>query len=92
VAHGLRPNLLSGKYEIRVNVSYRGKTGHAIIHQENIAPPAVAHPYVKWIVIGAAVAGGLAAGLLATRGSSSNQTSQTVTLTPGSGTVGAPPH
>lgn len=89
VARGLRPNALSGKYEIRVNASYQGKTGHAVIHQENIAPPAATHAYAKWVVIGAAVAGGLAGGLYAARGSS-KQTTQTVTLTPGTGTVGAP--
>ena len=89
VAHGFRPNSLAGKYEIRVNASYRGKTGHAVIHQENIAPPPATHAYAKWIVIGAAIAGGLAGGLYAARGSS-KQTSQTVTLTPGTGTVGAP--
>jgi hypothetical protein len=89
VAHGLRPNSLIGKYEIRVNASYQGMTGHAVIHRENAAPPPATHAYVKWIVIGAVVAGGLAGGLYATRGSS-KPTSPTVTLTLGAGTVGAP--
>src|SRR5947209_13243300 len=37
IGRGLRPNTSSGKFEIRVSASHQGKTGHAIIHQENIA-------------------------------------------------------
>jgi len=93
VASGLHPNTLTGKFEIRVTASYQGKTGHAVIHQENVAPVAVARFRAKWIVIGAAVAGGLAGGLYAAFHSSSSSqgaASQSVSLSPIGGTVGAP--
>jgi hypothetical protein len=59
IARGLRPNNLAGRFEIRVNASYEGKTGHLIMFQTNVGAAAPAH-VARWIVI-AAVAGGVAA-------------------------------
>lgn len=37
VAQGLRPNNVSGSYDIRVQVSYQGKTAEIKIHQTNVS-------------------------------------------------------
>src|SRR6476661_8583670 len=98
VAHGFRPNGVQGKLQMRVSASYQGKTASATISQTNAVAAAAgaaagAGISAKLIVIlaiaGAAVAGGVVA---ATRGggSSSAPVSTPTTITPGTGTVGAP--
>jgi len=97
VAHGFHPNGVQGKLQMRVSASYQGKTASATISQTNaVAAAAGAAAGVgisaKLIIIlavaGAAVAGGVVA---ATRGGGSSTPASTpTTITPGTGTVGAP--
>jgi len=97
VAHGFRPNGVQGKLQMRVTASHQGKTASATISQTNAVAAAAgaaagAGISAKLIVIlaiaGAAVAGGVVA---ATRnGGSSTPAATPTTITPGTGTVGAP--
>ena len=96
VAHGFRPNNVSGKLQMRVTASYQGKIANATISQTNVAAGAAAGAAGAGIsakliaiiaIVGAAAAGGAVA---ATRGGGHSTTPQTTTITPGSGTVGAP--
>jgi hypothetical protein len=92
VAHGLRPNTISGSYNIQVHVTFNGSTAETNIHQENVsgqssvanhaAHAATAKTIV--IVIAAAAAAGTVAAILATQGGNST------TITAGSPTVGGP--
>jgi hypothetical protein len=91
-AHGLRPNTISGSYNIQVHVTFNGSTAETNIHQENVsgqssvanhaAHAATAKTIV--IVIAAAAAAGTVAAILATQGGNST------TITAGSPTVGGP--
>jgi hypothetical protein len=96
VAHGFKPNAVQGKLQMRVSASYQGKTATTTISQTNVAAAAgtaaaagISAKLITILVIaGAAVAGGVVA---ATRGGgSSTPATQTATVTPGTGTVGAP--
>jgi hypothetical protein len=96
IAHGFHPNNVSGQLNMRVSASFQGKTANATISQTNVAAAAgaaAAGISVKLIVI-LAIAGAAAAGaaIAATRGGSSTPaaTAATATITPGTGTVGAP--
>jgi len=97
VAHGFHPNGVSGKLQMRVTASYQGKTANATISQTNMAGAAAAGAAgagisAKLIAI-IAIAGAAAAGgaIAATRGGGHSTTAtQTTTITPGTGTVGAP--
>ena len=95
VAQGLRPNSLPGRFEIRVNASYQGKTGHLIVFQTNVGAVGPTHA-ARWIII-SALAGAAAGGIVAaTHGGGAPSTPSAtipsgVTITAGSGTVG-PPH
>jgi hypothetical protein len=93
VARGLKPNQVSGKFQIQVKATYNGDTSQTVINQTNgsgssaVTQHAAAHAIpVKVIIIvaAAAAAGGIAAGILLTRGNNST------TITPGTPTVGAP--
>jgi hypothetical protein len=92
VAHGLRPNNVSGSYNIHVRVTFNGSTTETNIHQQNISGHSsmanhAAHAIsVKTIVIvvAAAAAAGTAAAILATQGGSST------TITAGPPIVGGP--
>jgi hypothetical protein len=99
VARGFRPNNVQGKLQIHVTASHQGQTATATISQTNAisaaAGAAAAGVSAKLIAIlavaGAAVAGGVVA---ATRGGGGGTTPTPTTLpttvTPGTGTVGAP--
>jgi hypothetical protein len=98
VAHGFRPNGVQGKMQMRVSASSQGKTASATITQTNAVAAAAgaaaaggisAKLLIILAVAGAAVAGGVVA---ATRGggSSSTPAATPTTITPGTGTVGAP--
>jgi len=97
VARGFRPNNVQGKLQMRVTASYQGHVANATITQTNAAAAAAGAAAAGGIsakliaviaVAGAAVAGGVVA---ATRGGSSTTTTPpTTTITPGTGTVGAP--
>jgi hypothetical protein len=91
-AKGLRPNHITGKYEVHVRVNYNGTTSETTIHQSNVSghagtPEHAAHALpMKTILIGVgiAAAAGVIAGVLATRGGNGT------TVTAGPPTVGAP--
>ena len=95
VAHGLRPNNVSGSYEIHVRVTYNGSTTETSIHQQNIsgqsssvtqhAAHAISAKTIVIIVAAAAAAGAVAAVVVTNGGGSST------VITPGTPTVGAPP-
>lgn len=99
VANGLRPNGIKGQFQIRVTASNRGVTANAAINQTNAvvagaAAGASAGVSAKLIAIlvvaGAAAAGGA---VWATRSGGSNSSTvppAITTITPGTGTVGAP--
>ena len=98
VAHGFRPNKVQGRLQIRVTASHLGKTANATITQTNAltaaaGTAAAAGISTKLIVI-LAVAGAAAAGgaVAATRGGggTSATTPTLTTISPGTGTVGAP--
>lgn len=104
VAAGLKPNSVAGKFQIRVSANYQGMTGSASISQSNAMAGAAAAAggiSAKAIaiiaVVGAAAAGGAIA---ATRGGKSGGGTptttpvtppRTVSISPGTPTVGAPP-
>ncbi len=98
VAQGLRPTQL-GRMEIRVNASFRGETASTTIAQTNVAQAAATAAGaakvgfgLKWILVVAAAAGAAATGaVVATRGGGGSTTPTTTTISPGVGTVGAPP-
>jgi hypothetical protein len=98
IAHGLRPNTVAGKFQIRVTASFHGQTASALVSQIN-AEPAAAKSNTRLFVILAIVGGAAAAGAAAAlghKGSSSSSTSiGTVTtpptiLLPGNPTITAP--
>jgi hypothetical protein len=101
VARGLHPNNVEGNVQIRVNASSQGRTGSAIINQNNVrgaAAAAAGGVSAKLIAI-LAIAGGAAAGIAvaATRGNGGTTTTATppVTISPtvittGAGSVSAP--
>ena len=99
IARGLKPNQVSGKFQIQVRATYRDPNSETtvtsqptIINQTNTSGSSAvaqhaAHAIpakVIIIVAAAAVAGGITAGVLLTRGN--NQT----TITAGTTTIGAP--
>lgn len=92
VAHGLRPNSLSGNYNIHVRVSFNGSSTETNIHQQNVSgQSSVANHAVHaatlktvLIVVAAAAAAGTVAAVIVTQQGSST------TITPGQPTVGAP--
>src|SRR5581483_4019942 len=64
VAHGLRPNSLTGAYEIRVTASFETETASSIITQTNAAPVEAKSSKKLWLIglaAGAAAAGAFAA-------------------------------
>jgi hypothetical protein len=95
VARGIRFNNQVGNMQMRVTASFGGQTATAVITQTNLIGASsgggAGGSGVKWLII-AGVAGAVAAGvIIATRGSgSSTPPTPTVTITPGTPTVGAP--
>lgn len=101
VARGLKLNKASGEMKIHVNASYQGQTASTNITQTNsvaaagaAGAAAAAGMSGKMIAILVAIAAAGAAGgaIAATRGSSPAAVTVTpsTTITPGTGTVGAP--
>jgi len=96
IARGLRPNHIAGRYQIRVQASYQGQTAQAQINQTNVAGVSAstgASAVPKWLVavLVGAVAGSVVA--VATHGGASASAaiaSVPITVTPGTGSVGAP--
>ena len=103
VGRGLKPNTTSGRFLIRVNVSYHGQTASTTIAQINAIPAGAAKSsgsgkkFLIIALIGGAAAGGLAAALGGKSGSNSGGVVSPVTnspgtvLSPGSPTI-QPPH
>lgn len=100
VARGIRFNNQPGSMQIRVSASFAGQTANAIINQSNVLGVAASGAAVggmslgaKLLIIGAVVGGGIAAGVVvANRGGNPNSgvTPSTITITPGTVTVGGP--
>jgi len=98
VARGIRLNNQVGSMEMRVSASFGGLTATAVMTQTNLLGASSGGggggSGVKWLII-LGVAGAVAAGVIvATHGGSSSTTPTaavpTVTITPGTPTVGAP--
>jgi hypothetical protein len=88
-AKGFRANDTQGKFQIRVQASYRGESATASITQTNSLMAATGSHSRRLIVIVAAVAAAVAAGAyVAARGNGG--TSSMPTITAGSPTVGVP--
>lgn len=101
-AEGLHANKQKGIYKVQVSASYKGVRAETVIMQTNVSgdegdetadsstEPAQHGSHMKWILIGAGIAGGAVAGVLAAKGGGSGAPTG-LTITPGAGTVGAPP-
>lgn len=94
IAHGLRPNHVSGRYQIRVQASYQGKTAQTQINQTNVAAASAAgsgsSSTAIWVGIAVAVAAGATAAIVGTRGGPTATIGTPIAISPGAGTVGAP--
>jgi hypothetical protein len=99
VARGIRFNNQAGSMQIRVSASFAGQTASAIITQTNVLGVAASGAAVggmslgvKLLIIGAVVGGGIAAGVvIANRGGNPTPANPTtITITPGTITVGGP--
>jgi hypothetical protein len=99
VARGIRFNNQAGSMQIRVAASFAGQTASAIITQSNVLGVAASGASVggmslgvKLLIIGAVVGGGIAAGVaIANRGGNPTPANPTtITITPGTVTVGGP--
>jgi hypothetical protein len=100
VGRGMQPNNVAGRFEIRVNASFRGQTASTTITQQNVMLAAAAGAGAagagKLIAILAVVGGAAAAGVAvaATRnGNGSTPTPAgpaTTVINPGTPTVGPP--
>jgi hypothetical protein len=92
IGRGLRPNALSGPFEIRVTASFQGQTANAIINQTNAAPAEAKSNKKYWII--ALVAGAGAGGAFAathSKSSTAAATTPTGGIVAGSPSFG-PPH
>jgi hypothetical protein len=93
-AHGLRPNSVTGPYEIRVTASFRSQTASAVITQTNAAPAGAKSSRKIWL-IGLAVAAAGGGAFAASHGSKSSNSTSSQTpaggIVPGSPSFG-PPH
>jgi hypothetical protein len=97
-AAGIRPNHQTGRLQIRVTASSNGLTASATITQMNVAGANVGGGLstTAKVLIAVGVAAGAAAGvIIATHGSGSSTSTSpagipSITITPGTPTVGAP--
>ncbi|MBI2681068.1 MAG: hypothetical protein HYX25_08700 [Candidatus Solibacter usitatus] len=103
VARGLKLNKASGEMKIHVNASYQGQTASTDITQTNTVAAAGAAAGAAAasgmsgkmiaILVGIAAAGAAGGAIAATRGGNSPTAvtpAPSTTITPGTGTVGAP--
>jgi hypothetical protein len=99
VARGIHPNNQSGPLQIRVTASFQGLVASSLITQTNLAGAASASGFAglsttaKLVIILGIAGGAAAAGAIIathTGGGGSASPPSTVTLSPGSPTVGAP--
>jgi hypothetical protein len=99
-ARGMRPNRLSGQFEIRVTATYKGQSATSILTQTNAAPANAEHGSGrKWAIILGLAGGAAAAGVIAaSSGGKSPATSPSTgaavppagSVTPGAPGFGAP--
>ena len=94
VARGLHPNHTAGRFQIRVQASYQGKTGQATINQVNAltAVSATSSAVPKWlsaVIVGAVAATVVAVGTHGGSGASPSS-NVPVAVIPGTGSIGAP--
>jgi len=94
-ARGMRPNRLTGQFEIRVTANYNGQSATSVLTQTNAAPSTAEHGSgKKWAIILGIVGGAAAAGVVAATGGggSSAATPPAGGATPPAGSVtpGAP--
>jgi len=89
IARGMRPNRLSGQFEIRVTANYQGRSTTAVLTQTNAAPSTVERSSGrKWAIILGIVGGAAAAGVVAASGGGgSSAPASTGAATPPSGSV-----
>jgi len=91
VAHGLKPNDIAGRFQIRVTASYHGQTVSAVVAQINAEPAAAKSGNGKMFLILAIVGGAAAAGAAALgHKGSSGSTAVAVGVTTPPATVLAP--
>jgi len=89
-ARGLRPNRLSGPFEIRVTATFQGKSTSAVLTQTNAAPSSAERGSGrKWIIILGLAGGAAAAGIAAAsgHGGSSSNPASTGAATPPAGSI-----
>ena len=97
-ANGIRPNHQTGQMQIRVTASHAGLTASATITQMNVVGANVGgglSTTAKVLIVVAVAAGAAAGAIVATRGGGSSSSSTiaggtSVTITPGTPSVGAP--
>jgi hypothetical protein len=100
VVRGFRPNKSTGKFEMRVNASWRGRTARAAITQFNMevrsAKAGTSGGKIAAIVLvlGAAAAGGTVAALRASGGNAPAAPGPAapipIAVAPGAGAIGPP--
>jgi hypothetical protein len=97
VARGIRFNNQRGSLQIRVAASFAGQTASAIITQTNVVGASTSGASSggmsvtsKVLIIGAIVGAGIAAGVLVANRGGSTTGPSTVTINPGTVTVGGP--
>jgi hypothetical protein len=98
LARGIRPNGQSGPVQIRVTANFQGLTASSVITQTNVAGAAASgfaglSTAAKLAIILGIAGGAAAAGVIVathTGGSSSSPATSTVTLSPGTPSVGGP--
>ncbi len=104
VARGAQFNQQAGPMQMRVAASYAGQTASAVINQSNVVGPVVTggssssssgggmSKTTKILIVVALAAAGAAGAIIATKGGSKSSSSSTstpsVTITPGTPTVG----
>lgn len=90
-ARGLRPNKLTGPFDIRVTAAHAGETATAAISQTNAAPAMTSgRSGRKWAIVLGLVGGAVAAGAVAAAGGGDSTTPRPPDVPSGSITPGAP--
>lgn len=92
-ARGLRPNKITGPFEIRVTASQAGASATATVSQTNAAPAmAASKSGKKWAIVIGLIGGAVAAGAVAATGGGTAPTARPPAADPPSGSVtpGAP--
>ena len=99
IARGIRPNGQSGPMQIRVTANFQGLNASTVITQTNLAAAAAGSGFAGLslaaklaIILGVAGGAAAAGAIVATHsgGGGGSSSSSTITLSPGTPTVGAP--